>query len=106
MAIWRLCAAAQLTDAELDIGATFHPSQGDAIQQIEPTRMFHFWQQHVNPVLQPLNPMDLLNALKYRDKMEDLASAGPAAEAEDMVARVYGDFARLSIGPRSGHLVL
>jgi hypothetical protein len=107
MAIWRFCTAAQLTDAELDIAATFHPKQGNGIQQLEPTRVFHFWEQHLNPVLQPLNSADLLNALNYRDKMEDLAAkAGPIAEAEETVVRVYGDFARLSFGPRSGHLVL
>lgn len=107
IAIWRFSTAAQLTDAELDIAATFHPKQGNGIQQLEPTRIFHFWQQHFNPVLQPLNSVDLLNALRYRDKMEDLASkGGSTTEAVDTVVRVYSDFAQLSFGPRSGHLVL
>src|SRR2546423_1795172 len=74
MPIWRLSSAAQLTNAQLEIGATFNPAQGDSIKQLEPARLFHFWGNYRQPVTQPLNIADLHTAAVYRDKMESLAT--------------------------------
>jgi hypothetical protein len=104
MPIWRLATAAQLTRSELEIGATFNPRQGNAIKQLEPARVFHFWEQHRQPIIQPLVPDELRDAAFYRDAMENLAKVD--GEAEQTVTRVYSDFARLSFGPKSGELVL
>jgi hypothetical protein len=104
MPIWRLSSATQLTNAQLEIAATFNPAQGNSINQLEPARLFHFWEQHRQPVSQPLNAGDLHSAVAYRDTMESLAASNE--EAAQAIVRVYSDFVRLSMGPRSGELVL
>lgn len=102
--IWRFANATQLTNAELEIGATFDPCRGDSIKQLQPARVFHFWEQHPRPIVQPLDAADLRDARSYQEKIEALAAI--QEKAEQAVVRVYNDFVRISLGPRSGELVL
>ena len=101
--VWDLCEAAQLTDSELEIAATFHPKRTDAVHQIDPPRMFHFSQEHIHPILQQLESDDLQSAASHYQRLRDFANAS-GDEAKATVTRIFQDFISLSAGQRHGHL--
>lgn len=69
--VWEFCKVAQLTESELEIALTFHPTRPPMPHQIEPARIFHFSQSHINPVFQSLDAADLTRSKDFADKIRD-----------------------------------
>jgi hypothetical protein len=73
--------------------------------QIEPARIFHFSQSHIDPVSQSLDMDDVMRAKGFADKIREFRVC-VEDEAKTAVVRIFDDFVALSAGERYGHLPL
>jgi hypothetical protein len=101
-----LCAASQLCDCELELGAAFPPASNVSPRMINQSSFFYYPHAHWNGDTQPLEASDIALIDPLRLRLEEFEAAREDDEIRGSIIRLFEKFISLSAGKRFGEMAL